>query len=216
MSINVIIGLGNGLVPHRHPAIPWTNVDQDAWWHRVLHTLAGAADNGLTRDFRLARPHWNNMARLSWHAKHPNPLQMYGYVICFEINCTWKQMSHNYVSLSMLVRNLVNWWKPARNSCFICGMQHKKSFNCTCLHVNVWHKICQDSQHQFHRWFTNIPHHEIFVILLEVAVNLFRRTWFQIWKFTCARPWPGCVEIAALSLIRWQHQLACEGLYMAL
>ena len=61
--------------------------------NRVLHTLDVAADNCLTGDFRLARPHWNNMARLSCHAKYPNPLQMYGWVICFEINCTWKQMS---------------------------------------------------------------------------------------------------------------------------
>ena len=62
--------------------------------YRVLHTLDVAADNCLTGDFRLARPHWNNMARLSCHAKYPNPLQLYGWVICFEINCTWKQMSH--------------------------------------------------------------------------------------------------------------------------
>ena len=62
--------------------------------NRVLHTLDVVADNCLTGHFRLARPHWNNMARLSCHAKYPNPLQMYGWVICFEINCTWKQMSH--------------------------------------------------------------------------------------------------------------------------
>ena len=66
-----------------------------AWLcYRVLHTLDVVADNCLTGHFRLARPHWNNMARLSCHAKYPNPLQMYGWVICFEINCTWKQMSH--------------------------------------------------------------------------------------------------------------------------
>ena len=62
--------------------------------YRVLHTLDVAADNGITADFRLARPQWNNMARLSCHAKYPNPLQMYGWAICFEINCTWRQMSH--------------------------------------------------------------------------------------------------------------------------
>ena len=69
---------------------------QNLWEYRyrVLHTLDVAADNCLTGDFRLARPHWNNMARLSCHAKYPNPMQMYGWVICFEINCTWKQMSH--------------------------------------------------------------------------------------------------------------------------
>ena len=39
--------------------------------YRVLHTLDVAADNCLTGDFRLARPHWNNMARLSCHAKYP-------------------------------------------------------------------------------------------------------------------------------------------------
>ena len=36
----------------------------------------------------------NNMVWLSWHAKYPNSLQMYLWVICFEINCTWKQISH--------------------------------------------------------------------------------------------------------------------------
>ena len=62
--------------------------------YRVLHTLDVTADNSLTGDFRLARPHWNNMARLICNAKFHNPLQMYGWVICFEINCTWEQMSH--------------------------------------------------------------------------------------------------------------------------
>ena len=83
----------NKLIPciltNNHHTSQWTNTH-----HRVLHTLDVAADNCLTGDFRLARPHWNNMARLSCHAKYPNPLQMYGWVICFEINCTWKQMSH--------------------------------------------------------------------------------------------------------------------------
>ena len=71
--------------------------------YRVLHTLDVVADNSLTGHFRLARPHWNNMARLSCHAKYPNRLQMYGWVICFEINCTWKQMSHR-------VMFAYRWW----------------------------------------------------------------------------------------------------------
>ena len=58
--------------------------------HRVLHTVDGAAENCLTVDLRFARPDWNNMARLTWHAKYPNPLQMYGWVICFEANCKFK------------------------------------------------------------------------------------------------------------------------------
>ena len=95
--------------------------------YRVLQTLAGAADGGLTGNFRWG-PNWNNMAQPSWHAKCPNSLQIYGWVICFEINCTWKQMSHSYVCLSKLVGNLVNWWKLAQNSCFICGMQQTKTF----------------------------------------------------------------------------------------
>ena len=88
----------------RHDLVCLTHCDQRAfsntfstcpeWSYRVLHTLDVVADNSLTGHFRLARPHWNNMARLSCHAKYPNPLQMYGWVICFEINCTWKQMSH--------------------------------------------------------------------------------------------------------------------------
>ena len=64
------------------------------WDNKVLHMLTGAEDNGLTGDFLLERPDWNNMARLSWHDKFLNPLQIYRWVICFEIKCTWEQMSH--------------------------------------------------------------------------------------------------------------------------
>ena len=35
--------------------------------NRVLHTLDVAADNGFTTEFRLARPHWKNMARQMSH-----------------------------------------------------------------------------------------------------------------------------------------------------
>ena len=49
------------------------------------------------------------------------------------------------------------------------------------------------------------------MILLEVAVNLFTRTWFRIRSVTSARQ--ACRKIAVLSLIRSQRQLACEGLY---
>ena len=69
--------------------------------YRVPHTLANAADTGVTRDFWLARPCWNNMTQLSWHAKYPNSLQIYGWVICFPINCALKQMPHRI--------NFVHW-----------------------------------------------------------------------------------------------------------
>ena len=49
------------------------------------------------------------------------------------------------------------------------------------------------------------------MILLEVAVNLFTRTWFRIRSVTSARQ--ACRKIAVLSLNRSQRQLACEGLY---
>ena len=49
------------------------------------------------------------------------------------------------------------------------------------------------------------------MILLEVAVNLFTRTWFRIRSVTSARQ--ACRKIAVLSLIRSQRQLACERLY---
>ena len=49
------------------------------------------------------------------------------------------------------------------------------------------------------------------MILLEVAVNLFTRTWFRIRSVTSARQ--ACRKNAVLSLIRSQRQLACEGLY---
>ena len=35
-----------------------------------------------------------SLSQLSEHAKYPNPLQIYGRVICFEIIRMWKQMSH--------------------------------------------------------------------------------------------------------------------------
>ena len=56
----------------------------------------------------------------------------------------------------------------------------------------------------------DISQHEIFMILLEVAVNLFTRTWFWIRSFTSARP--TCREIVVLSLVRSQRQLTCERL----
>ena len=49
------------------------------------------------------------------------------------------------------------------------------------------------------------------MILLEVAINLFTRTWFRIRSVTSARQ--ACRKIDVLSLIRSQRQLACEGLY---
>ena len=146
----------------------------DALPDRVLHTLNVAADNGLTGHFRLARPHWNNMARLNCNAKFPNPLQMYEWVICFEINCTWKQMSHRVMfayrwwpEISLIDENLLG------IAASFSGYSKRSHTNCTCSHVNVRREICQDSQRQFHRWFINISHSEIFVIVLEVAVNLF-------------------------------------------
>ena len=33
--------------------------------NRVLHMLVAIVDGGLIRDFRLVRPHWNDMAWLS-------------------------------------------------------------------------------------------------------------------------------------------------------
>ena len=52
------------------------------------------------------------------------------------------------------------------------------------------------------------------MILLEVAINLFTRTWFRIRSVTSARQ--ACRKIAVLSLIRSQRQLACEGLYASI
>ena len=120
--------------------------------YRVLHTLDVAADNGLTGDFWLARPHWNSMAWLSCNANFPNLLQMYGWVICFEINCTWKQISHRvkfaylcWPKISLIDENLLG--IPAS----FAGYSKLSHSNCTCSHINVRCEICQDSQHQFHR-----------------------------------------------------------------
>ena len=119
---------------------------------RVLHMLVVVADNGLTGAFRLAWPHWNNMARLSCHAKYPNPRQMYAWVICFEINCTWKQMSYRIMfayrywpEIQLIDGNLLV--IPAS----FVGCSKRSQSNCTCSHANVRREICQDSQHQFHR-----------------------------------------------------------------
>ena len=177
--------------------------------YRVLHTLDVAADNDLTGNYRLARPHWNNMARLTCNAKFPNPLQMYGWVICFEINCTWKQMSHRvmfaYRCWPDIDENLL------RIPASFAGYSKRSHPNCTCSHVNVRREICQDSQHQFHREVINISHHEISVILLKVAVNLFTKTWFRIRSVNSALQ--ACRKIAVLSPIRSQRQLASEGVY---
>ena len=165
--------------------------------NRALHTLVGVVDNALTGDFRLARPHWNNMARLSWHPKYPNPLQIYGWVICFEINCTWKQISHRVMFVyrcwsEMELIDKIMLGNPAS----FAGCSKRSHSNCTCLHAKVRREICQDSRYEIRRyiWFAKISHHEIFVVVLEVAVNLFTTTWFQIRKFTSARPifgkWP--------------------------
>ena len=62
--------------------------------YRVFYTLTDIADGGLTGNFRVTRPHWNYISRLSCHSKYPNRLQICGWVIYFEINFTWKQMSH--------------------------------------------------------------------------------------------------------------------------
>ena len=119
--------------------------------YRVLHALDVAADNGITADFRLARPHWNNMARLSCHAKYPNPLQMYGWLICFKINCTWNQMSHKvmFAYRCGLEIYLVDEKLLGIHASF-AGCSKRSHSDCTYLHVNVRHRICQDNQHQFH------------------------------------------------------------------
>ena len=124
--------------------------------YRILHTPVVAADNGLTGDFRLARPHWNNMARLSYNAKFPNPLQMYGWVICFGINCTWKQMSHKvtfayrwWPEISLIDENLLG--IPTSFAGYSRGYSKRSHSNSTYSHVNVRREICQDSQYQFHR-----------------------------------------------------------------
>ena len=140
----------------------------------------------------------NNMARLNWHAKYPNPLQIYGWMICFQINCAWN-------CLSMLVKNLVNWWKLARNSRFICGMQQMKPFKLymfTCK-LQAWDLSGQSTSNS--TIIYQISRHEIFVILLEVAVNLL----LQLRK--CTSREASFREVTVL--IRSQRQLACEGIY---
>ena len=103
------------------------------------------------RPLPVARPHWNKMARLSCNAKFTNPLQMYEWVICFEINCTWKQISDRvifayrwWLEISLIDENLLGIHAS------FPGYSKQSHSNCTSSHVNVRREICQDSQHQFH------------------------------------------------------------------
>ena len=68
------------------------------------------------------------------------------------------------------------------------GCSKRSHPKCTCLQVNTKREICQNSRHQILRLLTDISHHEICVILLEVAFNLFTTAWFRIRSFTSARP----------------------------
>ena len=114
--------------------------------NRVLHTPVSAAD--LTWHFRLAMPHWNSMARLSWHAKYPKPLQIHECAICFEMNCTWKQMSHRVMfdyrlwsEIKLIDENVLG--IPA----LFARCSKRSHSNCTCLHKKVRREICQNSRH---------------------------------------------------------------------
>ena len=105
----------------------------------------------------------------------------------------------------MLAGNLVDWWKLARNSRLICGMQQTESFK---FYMFTRKRQAWDLSRQstsISPIISNISHHAIFVILLEFAVNLFTKTWFRIRSLTSARQ--ACRKIAVLSLIRSQRQL---------
>ena len=86
-------------------------------WIGILLVISGLCFRRVTGG--LARPHLNNMAQLNWHAKYPKPLQIYGWVICYEINWIWKKIPYRV--------KFVHWcwsemWRLAGNSPFICGM----------------------------------------------------------------------------------------------
>ena len=124
----------------------------DLWsWKTILHLFY------TTSLCIISKPYVN----LDWR-RGPIEIKWRGSVVmpCIPIHCkcmggpfVWSQLhmeasvSYGYVRLSMLAGNLVNWWKLAPNSRFICGMQQRKSFKCS--HVNVRREICHHSQIKF-------------------------------------------------------------------
>ena len=88
---------------------------------------------------------------------------------------------------SMLVGNLVNWWKLASNSRFICRMQQTKSFKLYLFTGKHWAWDLSGQSTSNSPIIYQHSRHEIFVIFLEVTVNLFITTWFWTPKFTS--PW---------------------------
>ena len=118
---------------------------------RVFHMLAGIADACPTGD--LAMSHWNDIAKLGKHDKYPSPLQIYrqiyNWVIYFEFEVTWKEITYKVIFESLLVRNVVNWKIVTRHSHLKWnGVSIKWShWNCTCLDANI---RCQDSRQQIH------------------------------------------------------------------
>ena len=95
---------------------------------QFLHILVGDVDAGLKGYFRLSRPHWNNMARISWRVKYHNQ-PIYSEMCLLWNRCQMEgHVPKRYVCLSIMVGNVSYWSKVARNSCFVCRTQQTKPF----------------------------------------------------------------------------------------
>ena len=120
-------------------------------WYRVLHTLACCRLWPYWGP--VVRPHWNNIAQPSCHAKYLlHPLQIYGWVICL------KSIAHGSkcpteLCLSIDVGRKFSWLMKifSKFPLHLWDAANEVIKNCTCLHVNIRHEICQDSRHQIYR-----------------------------------------------------------------
>ena len=96
------------------------------WVHRVPHALDVAADNGLTGNFRLAKPHY-----ITWRGSGAMP----SFPIHYKYMGGWfdlKSITHGakwpiVLCLPIDVGRKFSWLKLARNCRFICGIQQTKS-----------------------------------------------------------------------------------------
>ena len=72
VSFNIYIGSGNALVPNRHQAITWINIDQDSWHRMVLQGYTELPDHpypvyplsSVNRSLSSTWKHFNYMRHL--------------------------------------------------------------------------------------------------------------------------------------------------------
>ena len=141
--------------------------------NRVLHTLASTADVCLTRDFRLAIPHWtcwNNVARRSWHNKRVGDL--------FWNRCSMEgNVTKCKFWAAILVGKLIDWRDVSRNSRVICEMQRT---SCTCLDANVRREGVRTVDIKVADDLPTFLTMNSLWLRFVIIVDMFTRTWFRI------------------------------------